>query len=366
MAVKNFAQMGTKKLEKLLNEPETTDEEKVAIQAVLDKRAELNGEAVDGAEALSDEEVAAINAAETKAEAETKEKPKKAGRPIKEKISMEELDAICAKAKAEALGHRCKTTLPSSAIETDGYIKSVLKEKRAMACYLHVQPDATIDNPEPKAFYKTIDQVEILPEVVELKKKRDAKIRKIAQDPDEWSINADKVVEIAGNYVGREANLGDKGIGHIETIIKDKRAFAVFFRVGFFDENGAHKFTHKSIHYNVDEAEGKVTIEEPDWLMPFDETDIEKFTELQNKWQTRGERAPRVILTLEEKLLRAEKSLEKAKANLEKAQEALQIKQNEYDILRARFDARCDAKEANANGEGVAQTEAETADTDLM
>ena len=62
-----FAQMATKKLQKLVNDPATSDEDKVAIQAILDKRqAAAQAPADDGA-ALSPEEQAAIDAAEKEA-----------------------------------------------------------------------------------------------------------------------------------------------------------------------------------------------------------------------------------------------------------------------------------------------------------
>ena len=45
-----FAQMATKKLQKLVNDPATSDEDKVAIQAILDKRqAATKAPADDGA-----------------------------------------------------------------------------------------------------------------------------------------------------------------------------------------------------------------------------------------------------------------------------------------------------------------------------
>lgn len=99
-----FAQMATKKLQKLVNDPATSDEDKVAIQAILDKRQAATKAPADDSAALSPEEQAAIDAAEKEAAkqnseaGENKETKPKAKREAKPKHSMEELDAEVAKA----------------------------------------------------------------------------------------------------------------------------------------------------------------------------------------------------------------------------------------------------------------------------
>lgn len=386
MSTTKFAQMATKKLQKLVNDPATSDEDKVAIQAILDKRqAAAQAPADDGA-ALSPEEQAAIDAAEKEAakqnseagenkEAKPKAKAKakaKAKREVKPKQSMEELDAEAAKANEEALGHRCEALMPGTAIKVSGYIKGVLKEKRAMRCYLLIQSDVTDENPTGRQFYKVVKDVTILPETVELHKaKKTAARRKALVDIEEWMTQADEIVEAAGSYVGRQIDLGDdaKTDSRIETIIKDKRSCTVFFRIGFKDENGAHKLTHKAVHSTKDEAEGgKVVVTDPEGLLPMDDAD-ETYKEFQTKWQTRAERQPRTALTPEEKVIRAEEALNKAKKALEKAQEALQNKQLEYDNAKAALDAKHDEQEANAEAEAKEAVDAVAAEAesgDLM
>lgn len=368
MATMKFAQMATKKLQKLVNDPATSDEDKVAIQAVLDKRQAAQAPKAENTE-LTPEEQAAIKAAEAEASKEVgksednkKAEKKSAGRPEKKKLTMEELDAECEKAEAEAKGHKCTAILPGTAIRVNGYVKSILKEKRAMRCYLLIQSEVSEDNPTGRQFYKVFgaEDTVILPEVVELKKRPESHIRKAKADPEAWLAQADAVVEAASVYIGRQIDLEDenKTDARVETIIKDKRSCTVFFRVGFKDENGAHKFTHKAVKSTKDEAENKIVVEEPAGLMPLTDEDKSNYDEWQSKWQTRAERMPRTALTAEEKVLRAEKALEKAKANLEKAQEAVTCKQLEYDNAKAALDAQHDAQEANAKGEGVAQAEA--------
>lgn len=384
MATIKFAQMATKKLQKLVNDPATSDEDKVAIQAILDKRQAATQAPADNGAALSPEEQAAIDAAEKEAakqnseagenkEAKPKAKAKaKAKREAKPKQSMEELDAEVAKANKEALGHRCEALMPGTAIKVGGYVKGVLKEKRAMRCYLFIQSDVTDENPTGRQFYKVFKDVTILPETVELHKAKKTCARRKAQvDTEEWMAQADEIVEAAGSYVGRQIDLGDdtKTDSRIETIIKDKRSCTVFFRIGFKDENGAHKFTHKAIHSTKDEAEGgKVVITEPEGLLPLDDAD-ETYKEFQTKWQTRAERQPRTALTPEEKVIRAEEALNKAKKALEKAQETLQNKQLEYDNAKAALDAKHDEQEANAEAEAKEAVDAAAAEAesgDLM
>lgn len=375
-----FAQMATKKLQKLVNDPATSDEDKVAIQAIIDKRQAATKAPADNGAALSPEEQAAIDAAEKEAAkqnseaGENKEAKPKAKREPKPKQSMEELDAEVAKANEEALGHRCETLMPGTAIKVGGYVKGVLKEKRAMRCYLLIQSDITDENPTGRQFYKVFKEVTILPETVELHKAKKTGARRKAQvDTEEWMAQADEIVEAAGSYVGRQIDLGDdtKTNSRIETIIKDKRSCTVFFRIGFKDENGAHKFTHKAIHSTKDEDEaegGKVVITEPEGLLPVDDTD-ETYKEFQTKWQTRAERQPRTALTPEEKVIRAEEALNKAKKALEKAQETLQNKQLEYDNAKAALDAKHNEQEANAEAEAkeaVNEAAAEAESGDLM
>lgn len=377
-----FAQMATKKLQKLVNDPATSDEDKVAIQAILDKRQAAAQAPADNGAALSPEEQAAIDAAEKEAAKQNSEagenkeaKPKakrKAKREAKPKQSMEELDAEVAKANEEALSHRCETLMPGTAIKVSGYVKGVLKEKRAMRCYLLIQSDVTDENPAGRQFYKVFKEVTILPETVELHKAKKTSARRKAQvSIEDWMVQADEIVEAAGSYVGRQIDLGDdaKTDSRIETIIKDKRSCTVFFRIGFKDENGAHKFTHKAIHSTKDEAEGgKVVITEPEGLLPLDDAD-ETYKEFQTKWQTRAERQPRAALTPEEKVIRAEEALNKAKKALEKAKETLQNKQLEYDNAKAALDAKHDEQEANAEAEvkeAVDAAAAEAESGDLM
>ena len=53
MATMKFAQMATKKLQKLVNDPATSDEDKVAIQAIIDKRQAATSAPADNGAALA-------------------------------------------------------------------------------------------------------------------------------------------------------------------------------------------------------------------------------------------------------------------------------------------------------------------------
>lgn len=382
MATLKFTQMATKKLQKLVNDPATSDEDKVAIQAILDKRAAATAAPAEAAQAaaLSPEEQAAIDAAEKEAakqseavEGDSKQaKPKKEPKPKAPKQTMEELDAEVKEAQDTALGHRCEAVMPGTAIKTPGYVKGVLKEKRAMRCYLLIQSDVTEENPTGKQFYKVFKEVTILPETVELHKaKKTAGKRAAAKNPEEWLQDANEVVELAGIYVGRKIDLHDeaKKDAEIATVIKDKRSCTVFFRVSFTDENGIKKITHKAVHFTKDSVDNKIVVSEPEGLIELTEETKVAYDEAQAKWATRADRMPRASLTPEEKLARAEDALNKAKKALEKAQETLQNKQLEYNNAKAALDAKLNEQEANAGAQAQEAADAaagEAAGEDLM
>lgn len=375
MATMKFAQMATKKLQRLVSDPATSEEDKVAIQAIIDKRqAVANPEEANEAKAaeLSPEEQAAIQAAEAEAANQNEAdgqpgdaKPKKV-KTAKPKQTMEQLEAEVAEATEKALAHRCTTILPGTAIEIGGYVKSILKEKRAMRCYLLIQSDVTEDNPTGRQFYKVYKEVTILPETVTLtkaKKKSEGR-RAAVKDVEAWLEDADALVEAAGVYVGREIDLEDenKKDAKVETVIKDKRSCTVFFRIGFKDENDTHKFTHRVVQATKDETTGKYDVAEPKCLVELTDDTKAAYEEAQAKWQARAERQPRAALTPEEKVARAKDALDRAKKNLEKAQEALQNKQLEYDNAKAALDAKHDEAEAGVKADA---TNAE-AETDLL
>lgn len=344
---KKFAQMSTKKLNALLET--ASAEDAVAIQAILDARNAQQVATTESAE-LSDEEKKAIEAAETAAkdiaeESEKKEK-KQAGRKPTNKMTAEEL-AEAEKLAKENVGHRCSVILPGTAIRVDGTITTTLKDKRAMSVYYQVTTDA-VDDMESRKVYKKFgsEEITILDEVVELKKKTESKARKTKEkiDAGVWDDEAKAIMEAASENIGKTVDLGEKGQGRIVSLLNDKRSMGIYYRIAFQDENGATKFTHKVISYKKNE-EGQIELEAQ--LLMSEELD-ERGQELQEEFKARKEREPRKILTPEEKVLAAEEALKKAQATLEKAKETLVMRETNLALAKAELENKFDAQEKRA------------------
>ena len=152
MANKKFAQMSTKKLNALLEN--ASEEDAIAIKKVLDARgqiasgenesqpeaAAISTDAGSAGDSLSEEEQAAIAAAEAgeAAKAEKEAKPKKEPKPKAPKLTDEELSEIYEKILPN-VGHECSIVLRGTAIRGKGYITGILKEKRAMQLYYRIK-----------------------------------------------------------------------------------------------------------------------------------------------------------------------------------------------------------------------------------
>lgn len=357
MATKKFAQMSTKKLNALLET--ASDEDRVAIQAILDARSnkqavtELSDEekqAMETAEGseLSEEEEQAIKNAEANA---PKTEKSKGGRKASPKLSEEELLEAEKQAK-ENVGHRCTVLLPGTAIRINGTILTTLKDKRAMRVYYQIETDA-VDDMESRKIYKKFgsEEIDILDEVVELKKKTASKARvaKAKMDAGEWEAEANAVREIAGQNVGKTIEL-DKIAGtqgRIVSLLNDKRSNGMYYRIEFEDENGIKKTCHKIINYSKAE-DGSITLAELPGLA--EELD-EKGLEMNQAYQERKTREPRKMLTPEEKVLACEEAVKKAKASLEKAQETLIMRETALATAKAELDAKFNAQEELAGGD---------------
>lgn len=346
---KKFAQMSTKKLTALLET--ASQEDAVAINAILAAR---NAQSEVGAEQqLSEEEQAAIKAAEnaqqeSEAAGEPKEK-KVGGRKASPKMSEEELDAIHEEAKKN-VGHRCSAVLPGSAVRVDGTILTTLKDKRAMQVYYQIETDAT-DDIESRKIYKKFgaEGLEISDEVVELKKKTSSKVRvakeKLADG--EWENEVKAVRAAITPNIGKSVRI-DGLEGRITNLMADKRSCGFYYRIELFDElAGQKKVSHKVINYSKDEA-GNIV------LAPFagmDEELDEAGKKINQAFTEREARAPRKVLTPEEKVVACEEAVKKAEAALLKAQESLAAKKLELANAKEWLES-CLANKAEAALEG--------------
>ena len=353
MAIKKFAQMSTKKLNALLET--ASEEDAVAIKAILESRnvQQAKAGAGEGTE-LSEEEKKAIEAAEKAAapkETETTgEEKKKGGRKASPKMSEEEL-LEAEKLAKENVGHRCSVLLPGTAIRVNGTILTTLKDKRAMQVYYQVETDA-IDDMESRKIYKKYgsEDITVLDEVVELKKKTTSKVRVAKQkmEAGEWEAEAEAIREVAGANVGKTVQLDENTTGRIVSLLNDKRSNGMYYRIEFEDELGIKKTRHKVINYTKAE-DGTITLAELEGMAA--ELD-EKGQEMNQAFLERKAREPRKMLTPEEKVLAAEEALKKAEASLQKAQETLEARKTALATAKAELAAKLDAQ-AEAAGEGA-------------
>lgn len=337
---KKFAQMSTKKLNALLET--ASEEDVVAINAILESR---NAQQTANTAEISEEEAQAIEAAEKAITSAKENKPateKKGGRKASPKLSEEELLEAEKQAK-ENVGHRCTVLLPGTAIRVNGTILTTLKDKRAMQVYYQVETDVT-DDMESRKIYKKFgsEDITVLDEVVELKKKTECKARvaKAKMDAGEWEAEAEAVRDAAGANVGKTIQLNENTAGRIVSLLNDKRSSGMYYRIEFEDELGIKKTCHKVINYTKAE-DGSIVLAELEGLAAeFDE----KGQEMNQAFQERKTREPRKMLTPEEKVLAAEEALKKAEQTLQKAQETLVARQTALATAKAELEAKHDAQ----------------------
>ena len=353
---KKFAQMSTKKLNALLET--ASEEDAVAIKAILESRnAQQAGAGAGEGTELSEEEQRAIAAAESQTitgnqvgNVEDVLGKKKGGRKASPKLSEEELLETEKLAK-ENVGHRCTVLLPGTAIRVDGTILTTLKDKRAMQVYYQVETDA-VDDMESRKIYKKFgsEDITVLDEVVELKKKTESKVRVAKQkmEAGEWEAEAEAVREVAGANVGKTVQLDENTTGRIVSLLNDKRSNGMYYRIEFEDELGIKKTCHKVINYTKAE-DGTITLAEFEGMAA--ELD-EKGQEMNQAFLERKAREPRKMLTPEEKVLAAEEALKKAEASLQKAQETLEARKTALATAKAELAAKHDAQ-AELAGEGT-------------
>jgi hypothetical protein len=351
MAATKFTQMSTKKLTALLET--ASDEDKVAIQAILDARNAKNAETAVPSTELTSEEQAAIEAAEngTSAPAEEETKKEKKVREKAPKMSVEELEAKAAELKETALAHRCSFVISGTAFRVNGTITGVLVDKRASQVYLAINSDET-DTVEAKKMYKKWNSadLEISDEVVNIAKSHKksnatSRVRKEKLSEEEWFEMRNTIMELAGQNVGKTVVLDEDKTGHITGLINDKRSCNVYYRIEFLDELEMKKTAYRVVSVTTDEN-NKVT-----GLAPFpgmeDELD-EEGQKIAQAFSERKVREPRKVLTPEEKVLAAEEAVKKAEAILAKAQEALQARKFALETAKKELEDKHNAQAENA------------------
>lgn len=354
-----FNQMSNKKLITLLNDENTSAEDKAAIQEVLNIRNSGSPSAETPASMtteLTPEEQAAIAAAEGEAA------PKNEGKPAKvaaNKMTDEERAALAEKLRAEAVNHRCEV-VPFNSLEwVPGVIASVIEEKRTNKVMFAVKTD------DGRRIVKVHDSqlIKILDEVVEPAKKVRSN-KKTALDEngnpipgktaEEWSDEAieEAVKEVIAN-VGKTVSYPEAGAygevaenaptisGRIVSLVPNKRQQTILYRIELdqTEEEIAAKAAKKYAH--------KVTTNEA--LVIAEELD-EVGQKINDSFVARRykESAPKVQMTPEEAYKAAEASLNKAKEALAKAQATLEKRRAAFDEAKAAFEAQ--GSESGENG----------------
>ena len=358
-----FNQMSTKKLNTLLNDENTSAEDKAAIQEILNTRNAVSASAEAPASMaleLTSEEQAAINAAESEAAPKNEEKPAKAAAS---KMTDDECTALAEKLRAEAVNHRCEV-VPFNSLEwVPGIIVSVIEEKRTNKVMFAVKTD------DGRRIVKVHDSqlIKILDEVIEPAKKVRSN-KKTALDEngnpipgntvEEWSdddieeavkeviVNVGKAISYpeAGAY-GEVAENAPTISGRIVSLVPNKRQHTILYRIELdqTEEDIAAKAAKKYAH-KVTTNEALVIAEELDEV---GQKINEGFVARRYK-----ESAPKVVMTPEEAYKAAEASLNKAKEALAKAQATLEKRQVIFDKAKAELDAALGTESGEDGGLG--------------
>lgn len=325
MTTKKFSQMSTKKLQTLI--ATASDEDKKAIQEVLDARMQVAAQPAQEAQAtgpkvveiepetpLSPEEEEAIARAEAaQANAATTGTKKRA------KVSSEELAALVGQCKANVM-HKCQV-VPSGMLEwVEGYIAGVIKDERSQRVMYRIK---TVDGKQAIKVHdsnmlRIFDEIAEKPATVAAKRAVKTKEPMTEEQIQETAAEARKQI---GKTVKFKPFGSDEELnGRIMGLMVDRRGPSFLYRVNYevLDEEG--KPVVKSVHkaYN---STGLVIAEE------FDEVGLAINNKQYSKSEPKEPKGPKEIKNVDEQIAKVQKQLEKAetkiknlKAKLEKLQ----------------------------------------------
>lgn len=343
MATKKFSQMTTKKLNALL--ATASDEDKAAIEAVLAAREQAQTfintenatEVMVSDSPLTPEEEAAIKAAEENEGINPLYNGSKATQEKKLKMTDEERHTLAEELKKN-VNHRCQAVPFNTAEWVNGYIVSVIEEKRSNKVMYAIRTD------DGRRIVKVHDSnlIRIMDEVVEPEKKTHARKAKDPAEKIEWTSEmiANEVNEIIGN-VGKIVEFekyrttDENGEEHIEmvtgrivAIVPDKRAQRLLYRISVPTPIEGNPLATKTMH-KVVKTEGLKIAEEFD----------EEGAQLNAKYTERREAAvARTPLTPQDRVIRCEENLKKVEEKLQKVQEELEAKQKQLEDAKKELD----------------------------
>lgn len=333
MATKNFSKMATKKLEALMTT--ASEEDKVAIQAVLDARQQVAAKAaVEGPaeeEQLTAEEEAAIAAAEANGGLNPMYNGSKATTEKKPKMTNEELRALAEELKAN-VGRKCQV-VPFNTIEwVDGYIAGVVEEKRAGKVLYAIKTE------DGRRIVKVHDSnlLRLLEETVTITRAPRTRT-KTEETNAEWAEKTmpGQIAEVIGN-VGKlisfekDFNGEAKTVeGRIVAIVPDKRVQRLLYRISVAAPTDLDKNAIITL-YKVTTAEG-LTITEDEAYREFNAKYVERY-------EARINSASRAA-TPQDRVAKCEQNLIKVEARLAKVQADLEEKKKQLEEAKAELEA---------------------------
>lgn len=318
--MKNFETMTTKKLNALM--ATASDEDKAAIQAVLDSRNQVVNDSEDSE--LTAEEQAAIEYAEANNGENPMHKSKK------ERMTDEARAALAAELREKYLHHKCQVVLHNTVIWTDGYIAGVIEEKKASTVLFRIkltETGRTMNKVYDSPMLKISEDETVTPT-------RKVVIRsgKAIDKSEPWTEEA--IAEELAKYQGLvgmpcEVTKEDAKIsGRISGLVPEKRQRTILLRIAYETADGT-KYMHKVAHEG--EIPGLTILEADEEFAKLNAAYAERNSpEAKAARRTKGAPKERVF-ALTAKLEAANKALEAQKAKIEKLTAELAQAQAELD-----------------------------------
>ena len=309
--------MKTEKLQALL--ATASDEDKVAIEAVLNKRAAASTPVENTAEATVEA------TAEAPAEAH--------------KLTDEELHALAEECRAN-LHHKCQAVPFNTAEWVDGVIIGVVEEKRARKVLYSIKAD------DGRKLVKVYDSklLKVFDEVAEITRAPRSKGEAIRLNDEEVAA----LVEASSVNIGKVLTF-DTDNGTITTRIMaiqvDKRNNTVMYKLKGIEAEGMTEETIGKTYYKVIKT-GVYTIAED-----FDEEGRalnEKYTNRKANSQARQ------ALTPQERVLKCEENLQKAEERLAKLQQEIEAKKEQLAAARKELEESLSEQTAEETTEELA------------
>ena len=326
MATKDFSKMATKKLNALLET--ASDEDRVAIQDILDARAQALKAPAKGstAQVMGQAEGQEYNNPEPLSPVEEELLKKAEEKPAKaKKLTDEERIALAEELREKVVNHRCQV-VPFNTIDwVDGTIVGIVEEKRANKVLLAIKLD------DGRRVVKVHDSnlLRIFEETVEPTKR--ASLRN-GEKREEWTPEKmeAEVMEAAVN-VGKFVTLKEgetEVVGRVMAVIPEKRSQRCLYRIEVEAPTEDNPKAIRTIH--------KVSASTD---LTFSEDFDEKGKELNTKFIERRERAAaKAPLTPESRVVLAEEALKKAEEALKKAETILATRKEALEIAKKELD----------------------------